>query len=245
MAPRYTEQEAREAIAASGSFAEALRRMGMCSSGNGYLILAKWAAIWRIPTDHFDSRGRGLANLALRNTGGKPLSELLVEGRYTKSATLKERLYEAGLKERRCEMCGQGEDWRGGHMSLILDHVNGERLDNRIENLRIVCPNCNATLDTHCGRNARLNVWRDCEQCGEPYRPKRTEQRFCSNSCARKSRGATGPRPEARRVERPPLEQLLAEVKELGWSGTGRKYGVSDNAIRKWVRAYEAEREVA
>ena len=44
----------------------------------------------------------------------------------------------------------------------------------------------------------------------------------------------------ARKVERPPYEQLVAEVAEMGWSAVGRKYGVSDNAIRKWVRAYEA-----
>ena len=45
-----------------------------------------------------------------------------------------------------------------------------------------------------------------------------------------------------RRVERPPYEQLLAEVAAAGWSAVGRKYGVSDNAVRKWVRAYERER---
>jgi hypothetical protein len=47
-------------------------------------------------------------------------------------------------------MC-QGEEWVGKKMSLILDHINGVNNDNRIEN-RIVCPNCNATLDTHCGK---------------------------------------------------------------------------------------------
>lgn len=50
-------------------------------------------------------------------------------------------------------MCGQGEEWNGKKMSLILDHINGVHNDNRLENLRIVCPNCNATLDTHCGKN--------------------------------------------------------------------------------------------
>ena len=49
---------------------------------------------------------------------------------------------------RRCELCGQTESWRGRTMALILDHVNGVPTDNRLENLRIVCPNCAATLDT-------------------------------------------------------------------------------------------------
>lgn len=64
---------------------------------------------------------------------------------------LKRRLYKEGLKQRRCELCGQNEVWRGRAMALILDHVNGVHDDNRLQNLRIVCPNCNATLDTHCG----------------------------------------------------------------------------------------------
>lgn len=49
------------------------------------------------------------------------------------------------------------------------------------------------------------------------------------------------PRPTARKVERPPYEQLLAEIAQSGYSAVGRRYGVSDNAIRKWVRQYERE----
>ncbi len=39
-----------------------------------------------------------------------------------------------------------------------------------------------------------------------------------------------------RRVERPPLDELIKEVEEFGYCATGRKYGVSDNAIRKWMK---------
>ena len=46
-----------------------------------------------------------------------------------------------------------------------------------------------------------------------------------------------------RKVERPSYEQLLAELREMSWAAIGRKYGVSDNAVRKWVRRYEAERD--
>ena len=49
-------------------------------------------------------------------------------------------------------------------------------------------------------------------------------------------------RRRTRRVERPPYDQLMREIAETGYSAVGRKYGVSDNAIRKWVRAYERER---
>ncbi len=46
-----------------------------------------------------------------------------------------------------------------------------------------------------------------------------------------------------RKVRRPPYEQLLREIEERGYLAVGRKYGVSDNAIRKWVRQYEREAE--
>ncbi len=82
-----------------------------------------------------------------------PLDEVLVENSTYNRFNLKRRLLAAGLLEPVCELCGQGEKWHGRRMSLVLDHINGTSNDNRIENLRMVCANCAATLDTHCGRN--------------------------------------------------------------------------------------------
>jgi hypothetical protein len=59
----------------------------------------------------------------------------------------------SGLLDARCKLCGQDERWHGRRMSLVLDHINGVSNDTRLENLRMVCANCAATLDTHCGRN--------------------------------------------------------------------------------------------
>ena len=247
--PRYTEDEAREAIAASRTYAEALRRLGMCHTGGAHKIIKKYAEeIWRIPVDHFDSDAVCNEALERARRSPRPLSELLVEGLFVNRMDLKERLYREGLKQPVCELCGQGEIWRGTRISLILDHVNGVRDDNRLENLRIVCPNCAATLDTHCGRNgARLPVERHCEGCGSTFRPKYTRHRFCSRSCGsrhgnRPQRGV--PAPHRRKVPRPSIDQLLADVDEMGYLATGRKYGVSDNAIRKWIAWYERELQV-
>jgi hypothetical protein len=128
----------------------------------------------------------------------------------------------------------------GRRMALILDHVNGNATDNRVENLQIVCPNCAATLDTHCGRNVRLT--RHCEACGTEFHSYNEGQRHCSQACGQRSPAAVAAQRERRRVERPPYEQLVAEVAAEGWSAVGRRYGVSDNAVRKWVRGYERER---
>jgi hypothetical protein len=240
--PSYTEEEARAAVAASKSWAEALRQLGLCPTGGGWRILKKYVGIWQIPTDHFDGEAARLENL---KNGRKPLGEVLVAGSTFSRHHLKHRLFEEGLKEPRCEMCGQDETWRGKPMSMILDHINGVRDDHRLENLRVVCPNCAATLDTHCGRKNRITrAKRKWLHCARSFVPKYPTQRYCSRRCGvrwDRSRLRGVPSPESRKVERPPYEQLLEEIGATGYVAVGRKYGVSDNAVRKWIRFYERQ----
>lgn len=67
---------------------------------------------------------------------------------------IKRRLYNEGYKEEKCEMCGM-KDWQGIKIGLELDHINGNSHDHRLENLRILCPNCHATTSTYRGKNSR------------------------------------------------------------------------------------------
>jgi hypothetical protein len=236
--PNYTEDEARAAVAASISYSEVLRRLGLRPAGGNHKVLRHYVdEVWRISTLHFDpnaARGRGRRRVT-------PLGEILVEGSTYSRASLKRRLYSAGLKLRRCEICGQDENWRGGRMALVLDHVNGVPDDNRLENLRIVCPNCAATFETHCGRkNAIIAQERECARCAARFVPRVPTQRYCSHACGtRHANRIRGPRPAARKVPRPSHEELLAELAASSFVAVGRRYGVSDNAVRKWLRAYE------
>jgi hypothetical protein len=157
------------------------------------LTVKKHAARWGIPTDHFDPRLAILEALerGRHNTGPRiPLEEILVEESTYSRGNLKLRLYKEGIKARRCELCGQGEVWRGHRMALVLDHINGVGNDNRLENLRIVCPNCAATLDTHCGRN--LPHRRTCVGCGTEFAPTHLRHRYCSLACFNGTRVAAG-----------------------------------------------------
>ena len=218
--PRYTEQELRKAVLASCNYKQTLENLSLRAAGGNYLYLYKWIKEWSISTNHFEThKERKARSVWVINNTAKPLVECLVENSTYCRSHLKARLYREGHKQRVCEMCGQNEVWQGKRIGLILDHINGVYNDNRIENLRIVCPNCNATLDTHCGKH------------------KRTKLRDAKANRPKADRGK--PRSERRKVERPPYDQLLQEIEQTNYSAVGRKYGVSDNAIRKWTKMYE------
>ncbi|MEA2375385.1 MAG: hypothetical protein QOD53_1848 [Thermoleophilaceae bacterium] len=80
-----------------------------------------------------------------------PIEQLLATGRHRGRWNLKRRLLSHGLKDGRCEDCGISE-WRGRALSLALHHVNGDGRDNRLENLRLLCPNCHSQTDNFAGR---------------------------------------------------------------------------------------------
>lgn len=79
-------------------------------------------------------------------------ADLLVAGRRTSRSHLKSRLLDEGLKENRCERCGISE-WRGEPLNMQLHHINGDGLDNRLENLELLCANCHSQTSTYGGRN--------------------------------------------------------------------------------------------
>ncbi len=231
----FTETELREAVSRATCWADTLRSLGYAVKGANHRTVQRWAKHWDISTEHFDPRS-GRRN----RTRAKPLEEVLVENSTYARGTLKERLFETGLKQRVCEMCGQGESWNGRRMSLVLDHINGVSNDHRLENLRVICANCAATLDTHCGRN--LPRERTCPRCSGAFAPRHIRHRFCSQRCVGADNGdrLRGiEHPERRKVPRPPYDQLLEDLRSMSYVAAGRKYGVSDKAIRKWIRWYE------
>jgi HNH endonuclease/Winged helix-turn-helix DNA-binding len=87
----------------------------------------------------------------------KPLDEIFAADTNRNRGHLKERLLTAGLKENRCERCGI-RNWRGAPLAVSLHHINGDRLDNRIENLELLCPDCHSQTDTFGGRNGRRQL---------------------------------------------------------------------------------------
>ena len=229
---KYTKEKLEKIVSESNNYSEVVRKFGLIPYYGNRQTVKKYIEIFDIKTEHFRMDYIKTKNKKI------DLNNILIENSKYDRKNLKERLYKEGLKERKCELCEQGEEWNGKHMSLILDHINGINNDNRLENLRIVCPNCNATLDTHGGKNIKikynhLNKDGQINILGEKnYCDCGKEIHIKSKKCL-KCEGL-----KQRKTERPPYEQLLNEIKKLGYRGTGRKYNVSDSSIRKWVKYY-------
>lgn len=80
------------------------------------------------------------------------IDELCVNGVWRARDNLRRRLLDSGLKRAACEQCGIAE-WRGQPAPLALHHKNGDRHDNRLENLELLCANCHGLTDNFAGRN--------------------------------------------------------------------------------------------
>ena len=151
-------EELIDAAKSSRSYAEVFRKLGIKQGGGTQAALTKRVEQLGLDLSHFLGqawrRGSTVPVIPAR-----PIEEPLVTGRFIRTHHLKTRLIAEGLKDAKCEVCGL-DQWNGESIPLELDHITGRREDNRLKNLRLLCPNCHAQTDTYRGRNigaARLS----------------------------------------------------------------------------------------
>ena len=202
----------------SSSLSDVLRKQGKSVSGTAIHILKQKLEEYGIP--YFFVKEKEIKALSL--------NEILTRDKPYSSEKLKRRLIQEGLKVDVCEVCGQLPIWNGKPLKLQLDHINGNHNDNRLENLRIICPNCHTQTDTFGNKKSKRHNY--CIDCGTEINLK---SKRCV-TCSRKTRRRFTVQPE----NRPSKEELLELIKTKSFVEIGKMFGVQDNAIRKWCKSY-------
>jgi 5-methylcytosine-specific restriction endonuclease McrA len=234
----YTEQEFREVVKNNYSIRSCLIALGLKGTGGNYALFRRRVKILDLDTSHFTGKG----HLKGKKHDWKPkksLDEILVSNStYTDRGAIKKRLLEKGLLTYECSACGLS-DWLGKPISLHLDHINGINNDHRLENLRLLCPNCHSQTDTYAGKNkakkvkttkttkVKVKKTYSCVDCGVSvnHRSKRCK------SCAGKQ--------QTNKINWPPVEELIEMVQRTNYSAVARQLGVSDNAVRKRIKRHK------
>ncbi|HEY7424357.1 MAG TPA: hypothetical protein VH682_09035 [Gemmataceae bacterium] len=150
---RYTDTEIIEAVRSSFSIARVLTLLGLSPTGANYKGMHAHFARLGLDTSHFTGQGH-LKGRTHSWTPKRPLSEVLVANSPVRSTSkFKQRLIREGVLVNRCYECDSPPVWRDKPLVLVLDHINGDNADYRIENIRLLCPNCNSQQPTFAGRN--------------------------------------------------------------------------------------------
>jgi 5-methylcytosine-specific restriction endonuclease McrA len=144
----------KKAVAGSTSKRQVLSKLGLVEAGGNYAQISRYIELYKINSKHFLGQRSNLGKSIPREPVYK-LVEILVKNSTFQSHKLKKRLFLEGLKKQKCEMCGWAKVSVDGRIPLELDHINGSHSDNRISNLRILCPNCHSLQSTHRGRNKK------------------------------------------------------------------------------------------
>jgi hypothetical protein len=150
----YTEEELRDAVRCAYSIAEVCRKLQIKAAGGNYTTLKQKFKIWNIDTSHFRGQGWNVG-LTFKPNPKKPLSEILVKGSNYQPYKLKRRLLSESVLSPFCNCCGRTK-WIDQQIPLELHHINGQRSDNRLENLELLCPNCHALTENYRGKNIRV-----------------------------------------------------------------------------------------
>jgi hypothetical protein len=214
---KYTKEILEDAVKQSLSVSAVLRFLKIPYTSGNHRHIKSRIVYYNLDTSHFLGNK---ANSGKHHKGGtRHLTPEIIfvldrnNGRREDSGSLKKMLILSGIEEK-CSACGVGTEWNGQKLVLQVDHINGNGIDNRKENLRFICPNCHSQTNTFGTRNAF-------------YEPK-----------IKTVKPRNAPKISIRKVERPSKEELEKLLWEKPTTQIAKQFGVSDVSIGKWAKAY-------
>lgn len=220
---KYTKEELEKIVSQSFSYAEVIRKAGYSTkSGDNLKTVKKIISYYNISVDHFTHKEN---KKYLKD-------EIFCENSKVSQAKLRRVVFEEKIFEYKCDICGQDEIWNGKQLVLTLDHKNGINNDNRIENLRWVCPNCDRQLDTYGMKNKKnLSKKKVCFD---------SENIINKNVIKDKKRSFSNTHIEP--PQRDELKDILYKLKNF--TDIANRYNVSTTTIRRWCRYYNLPAQI-
>ena len=155
---KYTKEWLEELCADSYSLAEVLRKAGRKQAGGNQEILKRKIQEFGIDTSHFTGQlwNKGKTketDSRIQSSEKYILEEVFIQNSPVTQKVLRGYVERHNVIEHKCQLCGCDGHWLDTIIALEIDHINGDNKDNRVENLRYLCPNCHATTETYRGKN--------------------------------------------------------------------------------------------
>lgn len=148
---KWTRDVLAEAVAASTTMCEVLRRIGLEVVGGHHTHISRKVKAFGIDTSHFAPPSPAGRRKTRRTPEALLVQQEGPQARRTQGEQLKWALGMLGVPER-CARCGTEPVWQGHPLPLEVDHIDGDWRNNRPANLRLLCPNCHSTTDSYRGR---------------------------------------------------------------------------------------------
>ena len=228
---KYTKDEFIAAVQKSCTIRETLLLLDLHPAGGSYQVFHRNVKLWGVDTSHFvTSRAGGRFAGQTPVPFRRPLEDYLSNLFPIQSLKLKKRLFAEGYLTKKCNICGLSQ-WLNDPIPLELHHIDGNHENNNLDNLSVLCPNCHAMTESHRKRKDakskelvyNLRHLGKCATCGVPVSG---ASKYCRTCAGKASQRAAYPSPD----------DLYQEVCRDGYEATGRKYGVTGNAIKRLLQ---------
>lgn len=230
----YTDENVIQAVKESNNISEVLRKLNLRPASCNYANIKRKIQTLNVDCSHWKNPRGWNKDKRLKNWSD-----------YTSISRIKKHL--VATRGNICEEC-KNTEWNNKPIVLEIHHNDGDRTNNNLDNLKLLCCNCHSQTDNWRGKsnkefhssspeidptekNTKLN------QCLNCYNLINDKSKFCSVECSNKYNSSL--RKQATKIEWPSYNDLINLVNSLGYSAAGRQLGVSDNAIRKHIKYLE------